>query len=137
MALFAGLMGLFAYSAPVGAASNDTGQSLYVEHCAECHHRLRLGLTAPPLIPQLFSRSVKGKLEEVIRKGLPATQMPSFSDTLTEDQIKLIAGYIKTPVDEDSIKWTLEDISASREDMSQAPAGETHILRKTWKTSPW
>ena len=80
-------------------------------HCSECHHPKRLGLTAPPLLPELFSRSAKGRLEKIISDGLPATQMPSFKDTLDSEQIKLLSEFIQTPAQE--LDWNFDDIRSS------------------------
>lgn len=101
-----------ALSSQPAAWADGSGAELYKEHCESCHHPKRLGLTAPPLIPESFSRGAKGKLSEIIKNGLPATQMPSFGEVLTDNQIKLLTEFIKTPV-KDPV-WTFDDISFSR-----------------------
>ena len=80
-------------------AGKASGYSLYQKHCAKCHHAERLGQTAPPLMPGLFSRSAKNRLGEIIRDGLPATAMPKFKRKLDNDEIELIVKFIKAPVE--------------------------------------
>ncbi len=108
---------------PVMADSFDQARKLYIEHCSACHHPKRLGLTAPPLIPQLFSRSVRGKIDDVIREGLPATKMPAFKDKLTAERIELLARYIQSPIDDRELVWTDQDIRDSLECFVEGSAG--------------
>ena len=98
-------------------AKTTSGHSLYQKHCANCHHKERLGQTAPPLMPGLFSRSAKNRLGEIIRDGLPATAMPKFKRKLDNDQIELIVKYINTPVDKEKLTWTTKDIKNSKKDL--------------------
>ncbi len=94
------------------AAAAQNGPELYAKYCASCHHEKRLGLTAPPLIPGLFSKRNAKRLEKVISDGLPATQMPPFNEKLAADEIASIATFIKTPVENPD--WTFADINKSR-----------------------
>lgn len=99
------------------AAAGESAEKLYAAHCASCHHPKRLGLTAPPLIPGLFSKSAKGRLPEIIRDGLPATRMPGFGDELSGEQVKLLVEFIQQPAKE--LDWTFEDIRSSRANLDE------------------
>ncbi len=92
----------------------NQGRNLYIKHCSECHHPNRLGQTAPPLIPQMFSRSVKGKIAKVISDGLPASRMPAYKNKLSKDQISQITEYIKSPIEPGQLLWADKDILQSR-----------------------
>lgn len=110
------------FSFDFAAAAPMQAHDLYIERCSECHHPQRLGQTAPPLLPRLFSKSARGRLGEIIRDGLPATAMPGYKDDLTAEQIELIVKYIQTPVDDAGLKWTIEDIRQSREESGEKSA---------------
>ena len=58
--------------------------ALYADHCSACHAATRLGGTGPALIPESLGRLKGEKLEAVIAKGRPATQMPGFGETLSK-----------------------------------------------------
>ncbi|PYG29571.1 nitrite reductase [Pelagimonas varians] len=85
----------------------------YVDFCADCHDANRLGGTGPALIPQTLKRMRGPKVAAVIRDGRVTTQMPGFSDDLTEDRIAALADYLKTPL-EAVPPWGTEQIMASR-----------------------
>ena len=89
----------------------EDGRGLYLKHCAPCHHESRVGRTAPPLLPEFLERYPDGRIKEVLRKGIPASEMPSFS-FLTDKDIEKIVRYIRSPAPE--IEYTLEDIKRSR-----------------------
>ncbi|NPA17546.1 MAG: c-type cytochrome [Aquificae bacterium] len=85
------------------------GSQLYQKYCASCHGEDRAGTVAPPLLPLFLKKYSEKKLINIIKNGLPATQMPAFPQ-LTDQQIKSIVAYIKTPV---KIKWSQERIIQS------------------------
>ncbi|WP_457625281.1 cytochrome D1 domain-containing protein [Persephonella sp.] len=82
------------------------GSRLYQKHCASCHGVDRAGTVAPPLLPLFLKKIPEKKLIYIIKNGLPATQMPAFPQ-LSEDDIKSIIAYIKTPA---KINWSEEKI---------------------------
>lgn len=86
---------------------------IYAEACQDCHGASRLGGAGPALIPQTLQRMRGPKLEEVIRNGRAATQMPGFSDSLTGEQIKQLADFIQRPLDQVP-PWGRSEIMASR-----------------------
>ena len=77
------------------AAEPDT-TALYLEHCAGCHGADRLGGTGPALLPDNLQRLRKDNAATVISGGLPATQMPAFSDRLDAAEIDALVTYIYT-----------------------------------------
>ncbi len=72
---------------------------LYNNHCAECHHQQRLGGMGPALLPGNLKRLRKKAAVDVITNGRVATQMPAFVDKLSEKDIKALAEYIYSPVE--------------------------------------
>jgi mono/diheme cytochrome c family protein len=101
-----------ALSAPIAAADNVA--ALYGEHCAPCHHPKRLGLTAPPLIPDTLKDRSADWIRKTITEGALATRMPAFSGKLSEAQVSELAGFIMTPAG--ALEWTFGDIKASMEE---------------------
>lgn len=86
--------------------------SLYQQHCAACHGKDRLGGAGPALIPENLTRSNREKAIRAIGQGLPATQMPGFSDKMTDEQIHALADYIFRPL-EHKPTWGEQQIHAS------------------------
>ncbi len=70
----------------------------YAAYCASCHNGDRLGGTGPALIPQTLRRMRGPKVENVIREGRVATQMPGFLEELGDERIAALAAYVKTPL---------------------------------------
>ena len=117
-ALVAGLAMLLAsVGASVGtstiAGAQETAKALYKKHCAECHGADRLGQTGPALLPQNLKRLRKSKALKAIKNGLIATQMPSFSDKLSDPQIASLADYIYTKLPYVP-QWGEKQIEATR-----------------------
>ncbi|UWQ10771.1 nitrite reductase [Aliiroseovarius crassostreae] len=113
-----------------GTASADPVAD-YKEYCADCHLENRLGAAGPALIPETLKRMRGPKIEAVIREGRVATQMPGFGEDLSDEQIKALAEYLKSPLDEIP-PWGKAEIMASRvlnEDYVAAPA-------PVWKSDP-
>ena len=102
--------------APGGAANGSDAHetaALYQRHCAACHGADRLGGTGPALLPENLRRLRPKKAVAAITRGLPASQMPSFSGTLGEDEIARLAQYIYTPLPSVPV-WDAAEIEASR-----------------------
>jgi mono/diheme cytochrome c family protein len=107
-----------ALSAPIAAA--DNAAELYGEHCAPCHHPKRLGLTAPPLIPDTLKDRSADWIKKTITEGAPATRMPAFSGKLSVAQVDALADFIMTPAGD--LDWTSGDIKASKEERPDGPS---------------
>ena len=86
---------------------------IYSENCASCHGESRLGGTGPALIPESLGRIRKEAITATISEGRMQTQMPSFKDTLSAEEIDALAGLIKTPLAEPP-QWREAEILASR-----------------------
>lgn len=95
------------------AADKAAAKKLYQVHCQSCHGIDRLGAMGPALLPENLARFRKNKAIKVINKGRAATQMPAFSQTLTQGEIAKLASYIYTP-SKASLSWTKADITASK-----------------------
>ena len=98
---------IIALASPVAADP----AAVFAEHCASCHGADRLGGTGPALIPESLRRLRGERLAGVIREGRPATQMPAFADTLSEDEIAGLAAFLHEPVAEVP-EWGAEQIAA-------------------------
>lgn len=101
------LLGLAALAAEPGASD------LYRGHCAGCHGADRLGGMGPALLPENLGRLRKAQAVQVIAQGRPATQMPGFGQTLSQEQIQALAELIYTPL-ERIPDWGMAQIAASR-----------------------
>jgi len=88
----------------------DLGKELYNTNCAVCHHKDRIGLTGPPLIPAFLKKMKIKHLISKIRNGFPQTLMPKY-EFLKTYELLAIARYIKSPVGEFS--WGKEEIKNS------------------------
>ena len=91
------------------AHGENIGSQLYQEYCAKCHGVDRTGTVAPPLFQLFLRKYTEKKLINIIKNGLPATQMPAFNN-LSEDEIKSIISYIKSPA---KINWSEDRIVKS------------------------
>jgi len=98
--------------ATTASKNNYNAEKLYTEHCQTCHGVGRFGAMGPALFPENLSRLRKNKATNVIANGRPATQMPSFSNTLNKAEIANLVDYIYTPPKQKP-QWTLADIKAT------------------------
>lgn len=89
---------LFAILLISQAGVADDAEKLYQQHCASCHNADRLGAMGPALLPQNLKRLRNKQAIKVIAHGRAATQMPAFSEQLTEQQIKALVDFIYTPL---------------------------------------
>lgn len=98
---------LIVFSAFAGELAK--GSKLYRKYCSSCHGANRTGTVAPPLFNLFLRKYSEKKLINIIKHGLPATQMPAFPN-LTKKEIKAIISYIKSPA---KVKWSEEEIKKS------------------------
>jgi mono/diheme cytochrome c family protein len=90
----------------------NRGEKLYLEQCASCHHKDRIGLDGPPLFDKTLKKyRTLSKLSSKIKDGFPQTLMPTFTH-LSDVELIDIARYIKRPLDK-NIQWTKKDIKNS------------------------
>jgi mono/diheme cytochrome c family protein len=89
----------------------DVGKEVYEKYCMACHHKERIGIAGPPLIPAFLRKYKLEDLVKKIRNGFPQTLMPSY-EFLTTWELLEVARYIKRPVNKD-FTWTKEDIKKS------------------------
>jgi mono/diheme cytochrome c family protein/WD40 repeat protein len=97
----------------MSVAEKAVAKKLYQDNCQSCHGVDRLGAMGPALLPENLARFRKNKAIKVISAGRAATQMPSFSETLSKAEIDSLANYIYTP-SKASLSWTIADINASK-----------------------
>ena len=125
--LGASLLAAVLAAGPVAADAGDT-ESLYLEHCAECHGADRLGRMGPALLPGNLKRLRRKAAHGVIANGRPATQMPGFGDKLDAARIDALIAYIYTPLPE-LPRWDIPKMLASRiqhVDPATLPSGPVH-----------
>lgn len=116
------LLALLAFAGANGTALASV-QETYARHCAACHHAERWGLTGPPLLPEYFGPKKQAEIAAIISEGLPATNMPAFRGTLSDNEIREVAAFIRTraavPV------WTASEMLSTRTMAESAdPANE-------------
>lgn len=128
----AGACGLLLGSTAALAAEANT-ETLYTQHCAQCHGPGRLGLMGPALLPENLKRLRKKKAARVIAEGRPATQMPPFAQLLGKAQIDALVEMIYTPLPQVP-DWSLAQIEASRkilvaqEDLVKKPVHRARLM---------
>ena len=93
------------------------GEELYNKYCASCHHPQKIGVSAPPLIPETLNRYKDEDLKKIIRDGLPSTQMPSFKN-LTDEEINRIVRFLREDI---AYNWSSSDIQNSKVVIEEKP----------------
>jgi DNA-binding beta-propeller fold protein YncE/cytochrome c553 len=93
------------------SAQQEKKISLYQQHCASCHGKDRTGISAPALLPQNLKRIKKAKAKNIIKNGLPATQMAAFNKVLGDKQIEDLLSFIYSPANK--IVWQEQQIKKS------------------------
>jgi len=102
----------YSFANEITEKPNSSAKELYTKHCQSCHGVERLGAMGPALLPENLSRLRKPKATKVINNGRVATQMPSFSEKLSKENITQLVNYIFTPT-KAALKWNIDDIKAS------------------------
>jgi len=116
---------------PVDAQAVDPAV-LFQQHCAVCHGVQRTGGMGPALLPESLERLRRPEALKVVTEGRVATQMPSFRDRLTTDEIAALAQWVYTPVSPAPV-WAEADIRASRAQVADALALPN---RPKWSADP-
>jgi putative heme-binding domain-containing protein len=92
--------GAAAQARPLGAAPAAdvaVGQRIFDAQCAWCHGAGGTGGTGPDLHrTALRHATTDSALVEVVRTGIPGTEMPSFAAALTEKMAWQTAAYVRT-----------------------------------------
>ncbi len=104
-----------AYSTVTNTYNNEQAMTLYQQHCSSCHGDNRLGLIGPPLIPSSFKRLKPKSAAHTIKNGRMATQMPAFSQTLSDNEVEQLVEFIFKKPDTPPT-WEMSDIKKSHQD---------------------
>lgn len=119
-------------ASPNGAADWFGGRSAaeaYADSCAGCHGARREGGIGPALVPARLSEN-DGFYFDTIKNGRPGTPMPAWGKLgLTDEEIWLLVGHLRSLPEGSGPAWTLADIEASRAvlvDESTLPPAPTH-----------
>src|SRR5210317_191305 len=92
---------------PLEPVSGDVelGREVYEIHCAVCHGVNGEGDVGPAIgNPAMLALTTDAFLKYAIEHGRDGTQMPSFSDTLTIDEINGVTAFLRSR----SSGWTVE-----------------------------
>lgn len=95
------------------STTEKSAEQLYTENCQSCHGEGRLGSMGPALFPENLSRLRKSKAVKVIQQGRLSTQMPSFDNILSANEIDKLVEFIYSPA-ETLPQWTIADINRTR-----------------------
>ena len=94
------VFGCLASALALQAATPPSGLSVYKRRCMMCHGADGKGyktLKAPDFTDAKWQASKKDKdLIEVIKNGGKGTHMPGFGDKLSAEEIKAVAGYVRS-----------------------------------------
>jgi len=88
----------------------DIGKEVYEKYCMDCHHKDRIGITGPPLMPTFLKKYKLKDLVPKIKNGFPQTLMPSY-EFLTTWELLEVSRYIKKPVK--NYSWDKKKIEKS------------------------
>ena len=85
---------------PLGAATSRdvaAGQQIFDAQCAWCHGAAGTGGTGPDLRRATLRHAANdATLVEIVRNGIPGTEMPSFAIALTEHMAWQTAAYVRS-----------------------------------------
>lgn len=105
-----------------------TAREAYRDSCGGCHGPNREGAVGPALVPANLPQNDAFYLD-TIKNGRPGTLMPSWKYIYSEEEMWLLLGFLRSPVDEDQTQWGMDEIAASRAELvdeATLPAGPTH-----------
>lgn len=78
----------------------DAGGDLFKQKCSMCHGADGKGypaLKTPDFTdPKFHAKHTDDEITKIIKNGKPGTAMPAFKDSLSDDQIKSLVGYIRS-----------------------------------------
>ena len=82
--------------APSRAMDSAEGKKVFDSQCAWCHGNEGDGGTGPNLHGKLRHATNYQSIVDIITKGIPGTDMPSFNSTLTERASRQAAAYVQS-----------------------------------------
>ncbi len=87
------------------------GELGYQKHCAECHHKNKIGFVGPPLLAENLRKYSDEKLLTMIKNGFPNTLMPKY-EHLSHEELGAIIDFMRKPI----LKpvWNRENIVNSK-----------------------
>ncbi len=116
-------------ASPADLFNGRTVEDYYRDTCGGCHGPNREGGTGPALIPARLT-SDDAFYFDTIQNGRPGTVMPPWGAAgLTDEQIWMLVGYIRSEPSAESAEWELDDIAGSREVLvpeEELPGAPTH-----------
>jgi cytochrome c oxidase cbb3-type subunit 3 len=91
---------LFVQDRPLGAATSRdvaAGRQIFDAQCAWCHGAAGTGGTGPDLRRSTLRHATSDPtLVEIVRNGIPGTEMPSFAISLTDNMAWQTAAYVRS-----------------------------------------
>lgn len=104
-------------------------EQVYRDSCSGCHGPNREGATGVALIPERLQSS-DDVYFDVIKAGRPGTVMPGWGPLgMSDEEIWMLVGFLRSPVDAEDVQWEMDQIAASRSDLVAAadlPDAPTH-----------
>jgi len=82
----------------MAAQAIDEGRQIYNSACTTCHGADGAGGEMGPALgapARRYAQATDAQIFEAIKNGIPGTQMPRFSDRLSDDDIRKVAAYIR------------------------------------------
>jgi len=89
--------------------ASENGRKIYQNRCSSCHHTERIGLSAPPLLPETLDKLTDEKIAKTISKGLPNTLMPAHMDLSPQDLADVTA-FLRVPK---KMPWGKKEIAST------------------------
>ncbi len=107
----------------------DSVDDAYQDSCSGCHGPDRGGSIGPALIPDLLSED-DSYYFDIIKNGSPETIMPGWGSLgMTDEEIWMLVGFIRSDPDYEAIDWGIEQITATHTILipeDQLPVTATH-----------
>lgn len=106
-----------------------TSAQAYADSCAGCHGADRAGGIGPALLPGALTQN-DAFYFDTIKNGRPGTIMPPWGNLgLSDQEIWLLLGLLRSEPEDGSAEWTMDDILASHTiliDETTLPITPTH-----------
>lgn len=112
-----------------GAAAE--GETLYADHCAQCHGAEGGGGAGPPLAGNDFLQDAQAVVQQILHGG---GGMPAFQDTLSSEQIAAVASHVRTSWGNDFGDVGVNVVAAEAPDGAEDAAAEVEEEPAPWYT---
>jgi cytochrome c oxidase cbb3-type subunit 3 len=109
------------------AQAAEAGRGIFRIYCSPCHGIRAEGGRGPDLTRGVYSAGERdADLLEVISKGVPGTEMPSFSVSLGDENIFRVITYLRSATRRDAEKVTGDALAGERLFWGKGACGQCH-----------